>query len=177
MGLGAEQVEGQLVGVHLGQEVAAAREVFPDQRIRLLRGGARSPHRSDRRARRVGYGRAVVAERFGEVTPELIAMVGLPDEVAQRDAIAMQGVNAGSKDGVGRDTALLGESPGQQAAADFVCGVLDDRQAHPPDLCIAADWLKTRPLRFDVREVLLRRYLGRRFYSRRCWCQKRSSAL
>ena len=31
-----------------------------------------------------------VAERFGEVTRELTAMGGLPDEVAQRDAIAMQ---------------------------------------------------------------------------------------
>src|ERR1700739_181422 len=70
-----------------------------------------------------------VPESFGKVALELSTVVGLPDQIAERDTVAVQMLlNAGSENGAGRRAALLGESPEQQAAADVAGGVLNDRQ-------------------------------------------------
>ena len=68
-----------------------------------------------------------VAEGFGEIAFEFAAVVGLPDQIAQRDAVAIQMLlDARSEDGAGRSAACLGEGPEQQAAANFASGVLHD---------------------------------------------------
>jgi hypothetical protein len=107
-----------------------------------------------------------VAEGFGEVALELAAVVGLPDQIAQRDAATIQMLlDPCSKDGAGGSTALLSESPEQQAAADVASGVLDDGQVQTLSLLpvmgnivqilgIGADLLEQSPLGFDVSEVL-----------------------
>ena len=103
---------------------------------------------------------------LGKVAFELTAVVGLPDQIAERDAVAIQVLlDARSEDGAGRGAALFGESPEQQAAANVAGGVLDDGQAEPLGLRpvvgdiveilgIGADLLKHGPLRFDVGQVL-----------------------
>ena len=115
VGGGAEEVEGELVGIDLGEEVATARELFQiEERVFLkvmhgfdvawvgVRGG-REAHR------------LAVTESFGKVALELAA-------------IAIQVLlDARSEDHAGRHTALLRESPDKQATADFPCGVPDDR--------------------------------------------------
>ena len=61
-----------------------------------------------------------VAQSFGEIALELAAIVGLPDQITQRDAVAIQVLlDAGSEHGAGRRAPFLGESPEQQAAANF----------------------------------------------------------
>jgi hypothetical protein len=67
-----------------------------------------------------------VAESFGEIALEFTAVVGLPDQIAQRDTIAIQVLlDARSKDGAGGSTAFLGKGPEQQATANVASGVLD----------------------------------------------------
>ena len=57
---------------------------------------------------------------------ELGAVVGLPDQVAERDAAALEMLlNASGKDGAGGRGAALGKGPEQQAAAHLASGVLD----------------------------------------------------
>jgi len=117
--VGPRQVEIELVGEHFGEEVAAARKVFEVEElvffdpmhgfhIALVRmRGRRDTHM------------LAVAESFGKITPELFAVVGLPDQVSQRDAVAIQMLlDAGSKNGARRSAAIPGESPEQQTAAD-----------------------------------------------------------
>ena len=70
-----------------------------------------------------------VAEGFGKVAHEFAAVVGLPDQIAQRDAVAIEVLlDAGSENGAGRGAAFLGKGPEQQAAANIASGVLDDGQ-------------------------------------------------
>src|SRR5207244_13061327 len=53
-----------------------------------------------------------IAEGFGKIPFELAAVVGLPDQIAQRDAVAMQMLlDAGGENGAGGSAALLGEGP------------------------------------------------------------------
>ena len=53
-----------------------------------------------------------VAEGFGEIALQLAAVVGLPDQIAQRDAKAIQVVlNSRSEHGTGRSAACLSKSP------------------------------------------------------------------
>ena len=55
-----------------------------------------------------------VTQGHGKVTFEFAAVVSLPDQIAQRDTIAIQVLlDAGSEDGAGRGTALLGKRPEQ----------------------------------------------------------------
>src|SRR5271163_282533 len=82
----------------------------------------------------VGGGRdahvLAVAENFGKVAFEFAAVVGLPDEVAKRDSVAIQMLlNTRSEHRAGSGAAFFGESPEQQAATNVAGGVLDSRQA------------------------------------------------
>ena len=108
-----------------------------------------------------------VTESLGEVAFEFTAVVGLPDQIAERDAVAIQMLlNAGSEDGAGRRRTFLRESPEEQSAANIASGVLNDGQAEPLGLRpvagniieimgVGADLLKQGPLSFDVGQVLL----------------------
>jgi hypothetical protein len=107
-----------------------------------------------------------VAEGLGKVPLELPAVVGLPDQIAERNAIAMQMLlDAGGENGAGGSAALLGESPEEQTAANIASGVRNRWQVQPlrlqpvardivEILGIRADLLEQRPGSFDVREVL-----------------------
>src|SRR5580698_10303995 len=69
-----------------------------------------------------------VAESFGKVAFELAAVVGLPDEVAERDSVAIQMLlNTRSEDRAGRSAAFASH-PKQQPAANIAGSVLDGWQ-------------------------------------------------
>jgi hypothetical protein len=58
----------------------------------------------------------VVAARFGRLALELAAVVGLPDQIAERDNATIQMLlDAGNEDGAGR-RALSGSSPNGRLA-------------------------------------------------------------
>ena len=64
----------------------------------------------------VGRGRdayvLAVAEGFGEVPLELAAVIGLSDQIAKRDAVAIQMLlDASGEDGAGCRTAFFSEGP------------------------------------------------------------------
>jgi hypothetical protein len=66
-----------------------------------------------------------VAEGLGKIGLELAAIVGLPDEVAQRAALAIQmPLDTDGKDRAGRSAALLGEGPEQQTAATSISAAI-----------------------------------------------------
>jgi len=68
-----------------------------------------------------------VDEGGGKVALELAAMVGLPDQIAQREALASQVLlDARSENGAGGGTALLRERAEQQPAANLAGGVRDE---------------------------------------------------
>src|SRR5258707_13550238 len=76
---------------------------------------------------------------------ELGTVVGLPDQIAQRDAATIEVLlNAGGEDGTGGGTAL-GKGPEQQTAAHFAGGVFDSREI---------EGLRLRPVAGDVVEIL-----------------------
>ena len=97
---------------------------------------------------------------------ELRAVVGLPDQVAERDAATIKMLlNASGEDGAGGGRTALREGPEQQAAAHLASGVLDggqieDLRLRPVAgdivevLGIGGDLLKDAPSGFDVGEVL-----------------------
>lgn len=59
---------------------------------------------------------------------ELGAVVGLPDQVAERDAATVQVLlDTGGEDGAGGCRTALGKGPEQQAAAHFTGSVFDGR--------------------------------------------------
>src|SRR5258707_8952295 len=96
---------------------------------------------------------------------ELGTVVGLPDQIAQRDAATIEVLlNAGGEDGTGGGTAL-GKGPEQQTAAHFAGGVFDRREIEGlrlrpvagdvvEILGVGGDLLKDAPGGFDVGEVL-----------------------
>ena len=132
MGVGAGEIEIELVGVDLGEEISTARERFQVEELVFFE----AVDGFDVALVGVGGRRdadvLAVAESFGKVALELPAVVGLPDQIAEGDAAAIQMLlDAGSEDGAGRSGSLLGESPEQQAAADVAGGVLNDGQAEP----------------------------------------------
>ena len=60
-------------------------------------------------------------------TDEFHAVIGLPDQIAQRDATALQmRLDASGEDGTGGCAAALGKRPEQQPTAHFARGVLND---------------------------------------------------
>src|SRR5713226_1930699 len=76
---------------------------------------------------------------------ELRAVVGLPDQVAERDAATIEVLlNAGGEDGTGGGGTALGEGPEQQAAAHLAGGVFDRREI---------EGLGLRPVAGDIVEV------------------------
>jgi hypothetical protein len=97
---------------------------------------------------------------------ELRAVVGLPDQVAERDAATIKMLlNASGEDGAGGGRTALSEGPEQQAAAHLASGVLDGGQIEDlrlkpvagdivEVLGISGDLLKDAPSGFDVGEVL-----------------------
>lgn len=167
MRIGPREVEVELVGVDFGEEVSPAGEIFQVEKLIFFE----AVHRFDVALVSVrGWRDAhmlTVAKGFRKVAFELTAVVGLPDQVAQRDSITIQmSLNAGGKDGASRSVTLLRKSPEQQAATNVPGGVLDGGQVQPLGLQpvagdiveilgIGADLLEQGPLRFDVREVLL----------------------
>ncbi len=101
-----------------------------------------------------------------EAADELAAVVGLPDQVAERNAAALKMLlYAGGKDSAGSGGTALSESPKQQAAAYVAGGVLDGGQSEGLSLGpvvgniveifgIGGDLLKDTPSGLDVGEVL-----------------------
>ena len=89
-GVGSYEVEVELVGVGVGQEVSPAGKVFDVEKLVFFKAvygfhialvgvrGGRDAHV------------LAVAEHFGKVAFELPALVNLPDQIAQRDAVAIQ---------------------------------------------------------------------------------------
>src|ERR1035437_9902659 len=68
-----------------------------------------------------------VTEGFGKVAFEFAAVVGLPDQIPQRDTVTIQVLlDAGSEDGAGSCPAFFGKRPEQQTATNLAGGVLDD---------------------------------------------------
>jgi len=97
---------------------------------------------------------------------ELGTVVGLPDQIAQRDAATIEVLlNAGGEDGTGCGGAALGKGPEQQAAAHLAGRVLDGGQSEGLGLGpvagdvaevfgVGGDLLKDAPSGLDVGEVL-----------------------
>src|SRR5258707_2220090 len=97
---------------------------------------------------------------------ELGTVVGLPDQIAQRDAATIEVLlNAGGEDGAGGGGTALGEGPEKQAAAHFAGGVFDRREIEGLGLRpvagdvveilgVGGNLLKDAPGGFDVGEVL-----------------------
>jgi hypothetical protein len=114
VGVGASEIEIELVGVHFGEELAAAGEVFQIEELVFfqpmhgfhvalvgVRGG-RDAHM------------LAVAESFWEIAFEFAAVISLPNQVAQRDAVAVQmPLDAGGEHRAGRSAARLREGPEQ----------------------------------------------------------------
>src|SRR5690242_21373394 len=68
-----------------------------------------------------------VAESFGEITFEFATIVGLPDQIAQRNTIAFQVLlNARGEDRTGGSRAILREGPEQKTARNFPGGEWND---------------------------------------------------
>src|SRR5258708_24725865 len=97
---------------------------------------------------------------------ELGRVVGLPDQIAQRDAATIEVLlNAGGEDGTGGGGTALGKGPEQQTAAHFAGGVFDRRESEGLGLRpvagdvveilgVGGNLLKDAPGGFDVGEVL-----------------------
>jgi hypothetical protein len=145
VGIGADEVAVELVGMRFGEELAAAGEVFQVEELLFFQ----AVHGFHITLVGVRGGRdtyvLTVAENGGEIAFELAAIVGPPDQIAQRNATAIeQLLNAGSEDRAGRGAALLCKCPGQEPAAHFAGGVLDGREA---------ELLSLRPVARDVVEI------------------------
>jgi len=81
-----------------------------------------------------------------EAADEFAAVVGLPDQIAEGNAAALQMLlNAGRENGTGGSRSMLGESPEQQSAAHVAGGVLHGGKS---------EGLGLRPVVRDVVEVL-----------------------
>jgi hypothetical protein len=124
----ARHIEVQLIGVHLGEEIAAASEVFQIEKFIFFE----AMH--DLHIALVGMrGRwdahvLTVAEGGGKWAFEFAAVVGLPDQIPQRDSVAIQMLlNTSRENSAGRRAAFFGEGPEQQAAVNFAGGVLNGR--------------------------------------------------
>src|SRR5665213_1409739 len=143
--VGASEVEVELVGVDFGEEIASAGEVFQVEELVFFE--AMNGFHVALVGVSGGWDAHVlaVAESFGEIAFKLAAIVGLPDQVAERDAVAIQMLlDTRGEDGAGRGAAAFGESPEEQTAADVARGVLNDGQLEP---------LSLQPVARDVVEV------------------------
>ena len=106
VGIGPSEIEVELIGVSLGKEVAATGEVFQIEELVFFE--AMDGFNVALVGVSCGWDAHVLAmaERFREVAFELAAIVGLPDQVAERDAVAIQMLlDARGEDGAGRGAA------------------------------------------------------------------------
>jgi hypothetical protein len=102
VGVGADEIEIELVGVGFGEEVAAAGEVLEVKELVFFEAmdgfdvaliGVSGRRDADVLA---------AAESLGEVTFEFAAIVGLPDQIAQGNAVAIEMLlDAGGEDRAG----------------------------------------------------------------------------
>jgi hypothetical protein len=132
VGVGTSEVEVQLVGVNFGQEVSSAGEVFEVEELVFFEAmngfyialiGMSGGRDADM---------LTVAEGLRKVAFEFAAVVGLPDQVAERDAVAIEVLlDAGSENGAGGSAAFIGEGPEQHTAPDIARSVLHDGQVQP----------------------------------------------
>jgi hypothetical protein len=176
VGVGANQVEVELVGGDLGEEVGTAGEGLQVEELVFLQAvdgfdvavigvsGGRDAHM------------LAVAEGGGEAgavtvpvvcADELTAVVGLPDQIAQLDPVAVKvTLDTGSEDDTGSRRAALSKGPEQQPTADFTSGVLDHGQTQPLGLGpvvwdiieifgVGGDLLEQPPAGFQMGQVLL----------------------
>src|SRR5260370_24654445 len=107
---------------------------------------------------------------------ELGTVVGLPDQIAERDAATIEVLlNAGGEDGAGGGGPALGKGPERQTAAHFGGGVFDRREIEGLGLRpvagdvveilgVGGDLLKDAPGGFDVGEVLFALILALPFF-------------
>ena len=129
MRIGSDEVEVELIGVDLGEEVAAASEVFEVEELVFFEAmngfyialvgvrGRRDAHM------------LAVAEGGRKIALELAAVVGLPDQIPQRDSVAIQMLlDACGEDGAEGGRTLLCKGPEQQSATDIPGGVLNHWQ-------------------------------------------------
>src|SRR5581483_11514048 len=166
VGVGTDKIEIELIGVGFGEEVAAAGEVFQIEELVFFE----AMHGFHVALVGVGWGWdahvLAATESFGEVALELAAVVGLPDQIAERDAVAIQVLlDARGEYGAGRSAASFGEGPEEQAAAHVACGVLNQGKFQTLRLGpvagdvveifgVGADLLEQSPAGLDVRQVL-----------------------
>ena len=130
VGVGPGEIEVELVGVDLGQEVAAALEVFQIEELVFFETVDGFDVALESVSGRRNTDMLAVPESGRKIPFELAAVVGLPGQIAQRDAVATQMLlDARGEDGAGGSRTLFGEGPEQQAAAHIAGGVLDRGQA------------------------------------------------
>ena len=152
VGVGASDVEVELVGVDFGEEIAAASEVFEIEELVFFE----AMDGFDIALIGVGRGRntdvLTVAERGGKITFEFAAVVGLPDQITERNAVAMEVLlNARSEHRAEGGAAFFGEGPEQETAADFSGGVLDEGQVQKLSLLpVARDIVEIFGIRADL---------------------------
>jgi len=171
----SRQIEVELVGVGLGEKVAPAGEGLQIEKLVFHQpvdgfdvaligvGGGRDAHV------------LAISQRGGEAAPpevslvaadELTAVVGLPDQVAQLDPVALQmTLDAGGEDRAGRGAESVGISQKEQPAADLARRVLEPRQPQllrlgpvardiPEFFGVGADLLEQPPGGLDGGQVL-----------------------
>ena len=155
MGVGAGEVEVELVGEGFGEEIAAAGERFQVEELIFdeamdgfdiaLEGGS-GGRNADMLAVAESGGEASGVATAIVTADELGAVVGLPDQIAEGNAATFEVLlNAGGEDGTGGRGTALGKGPEQQAAAYLAGGVFDGREIEGPGL---------RPVAGDIVEVL-----------------------
>src|SRR3990172_1519093 len=155
--IGASQVEVELVEGSLSQELGAAGKGFQVVELVLdqavdgfdvtlvgVSGGRDANVLGAEEGD--GAGKAGTRAVFLQLADELPAVVGLPSDVREVDAAALQvGLNTLREQGAGLGGAVGGIGEKLQAAADLARRVLDDGQAAP---------LHWRPVVRDVVEIL-----------------------
>jgi hypothetical protein len=146
MGVPAGEIEVELVGMDLGEEIAAAGEGFQVEELVFFE----AVDGFDVALVGVSCGRdahmPVVTESGGKIPFELTAVVGLPDQIAERDTVAIQVLlNAGSEDSAGSGGSFLREGPEEQGAAHVASSVLNAGQV---------ELLGLRPVARNVVEIL-----------------------
>ena len=101
--VGSHEIEVELVGVGFGEEIAPAGEIFQVEELVFFE----AMDGLDITLVSVGRGRdahmLAAAQGFGEIALELAAVVGLPNQIAERDTVAIQVLlDASGEDGTGR---------------------------------------------------------------------------
>ena len=176
VGVGAGEVEVELVSEGFSQEVAAAEERFQVEELifdeavdgfDIALEGVSSGWDADVLAVAESGGKAGAVALAIVAAEELGAVVGLPDQIAKGNPAALQMLlDAGGEGGAGGGGAALREGPEEQAATDVAGGVLDGGQIEGLGLGpivgkvvevlgVGGDLLKDAPGGFDVGKILL----------------------